>query len=462
MVDNKKADARGGVIYDTELMKVTKQQLSGDAVGQPVKYRINVMAKKNITNVQVRERIGNQFDFVSATPSPSTSEGDYVWNLGTLQEGQSKSIDVTVRPNQRGTYRVCSVFTADPILCIPLSAGMPELVIAKTGPATMEIGETVTWDVTVTNRGDVTAPSVVLTDTLPDNFRPVGPTQFQLGDMAPGQSKTVQVSATSTGTGDFVNEATTQYQGGEPLTDDAPIRIVQSKVAIEKTGPKESYALVDERFRIKVDNTGQTTLNDVVVTDRLPPNTRVADAGGGTYTPGANDLGGTISWNVGNLSAGQSKTVSFVMTSVRPATTTNVADVQTGRGLRASDSADTLWRAVPGVRTTIYDDNDPIRIGGTTTYFVQIKNQSQLESIEAEVQIDFTDEVKPTSILTGQNGRIDGQKVTFPVVRLQPGQEVDIRIQGTGQKSGNATIDMRTSTNFRTEAILDQESTTVY
>jgi len=451
-----------GVLYETELMKVTKQHLSGEAVGQPITYKINVMAKKNITNVQVTEQVSDAFAFISSTPTASQQDGLYVWNLGTIKEGSSKAIQITVEPNTRGINKVCSTFTADPILCLPLSAGMPELTIAKTGPGAAELGETVTWDVTVTNVGDVTAPQVVLTDTLPEGFTAVGPTEFQLGDMAPGQSKTVQVSATTGDTGNFTNTAATQYSGSEPITDDAPIQIVQSKVAIEKTGPEESYAFVNERFEIKVNNIGQTRLDNLVVTDRLPPNTQVSNAGGGTYTAGADGTGGTITWNLGSLDAGQTRTVSFVMTSTLPARTTNVADVVTGRGLRASDTAETLWKAVPGIRTSIYDDNDPIRVGETTTYYIDLKNQSRLEVIQAELDLSFSGEVKPIAVIEGGQGTINGQNVNFANLRLEPGQEVRIRISAEGAKSGAATVQMSTSTNFRTEPIRDEESTTVY
>lgn len=454
------------VIYNTELLQVTKDVTNATmaAIGTPVTYEIHVMAKKPITDVRIVERLNEALKYSSATPAAQVSGQTLTWDLGTMQAGDKKTLTVEVVPQKRGTYNVCSVITASPFLCLPIAAGQPVLTIVKTGPATVEAGQLAAWDITVTNTGDALAPGVTVTDKLPDTFTASGATTATIGDLKPGESRTVKVAASSTQSGSYTNTAAAQYAGGQAVTATAPIRIVQSAIDIAKTGPESSYALVTETYNIVVTNTGDTTLNRIMVEDVLPQNITLGTfTQGGAIRHGANNVPELIAWEIPSLAPKAKQTFTVNFTSNVPQTTTNVARLSTASGLTANDNQVTVWRAVPGIQTSIVDDVDPIRVGDQVVYTIRIINQGQLEALTASSVVTFPAEITPVSI--GQSpmqGTVDGQKVTFAPTRISPRSEVVMTIVAKGAKTGNATVVLETTTNFRKDAVIDQESTTVY
>lgn len=482
------------VAYEDDLIRLEKQYVSGTMAGTEFTYNIRVIAKRGVANVYVEEVVPEGVAFNSATPaSTKSADGNPSWKLGSMKQGEIKTITVKVTPAAVGEYWVCSIVRADPKVCLPIQAGLPQLTIAKVGPAVAEVGEEIAWNITVTNTGTAVAQGVTTQDLLPEKFSAVSPLSKNLGNIAPGESQTLVVTAKATEVGSFINTATAKFVGGDVVEATAPVRVVQSAVAIEKTGPARGYIYNAETYNIKVTNTGDTTLTNLVVTDDLPEGAilfgEVPEKGEvydinqgrtirmglqhdpqravyGYWRPGTQDVlsddtADQVVWKIDSLAPGQSKTFQVRYFSKVQQTLVNRASVTTERGLKAEDSVSTQWIAAPGVNTNIIDSVDPIRIGEETTFRISILNQSKYEPfVVTSNVITVGDGLKPISASAG--GVINGQVVSFPSVTLQPGQTIERSITTVGQKTGITTTKMETKVNFRDLPILDEESTTVY
>ena len=78
--------------------------------------------------------------------------------------------------------------------------------------------------------------------------------------------------------------------------------VLQPGLKITKEGPAELFLPRAASYNIVVSNTGDTTLQGVVVTDTAAAGTSIMEAGGATVN------GNTATWNVGDLAKGDSKT----------------------------------------------------------------------------------------------------------------------------------------------------------
>ncbi len=483
------ASADGVNIYEDDLVSVNKQYLSGSLAGSPFTYKIIVTAKKPVINVEIDEILPKEIKFQQADPKASMDQfGMPSWQLPAMKAGDSKTITVTVVPSTIGNYEVCSVVRADPMICMPIFVGLPQLTIAKTGPAQTEIDQDVTWNVVVKNTGNAPAADVVITDKLPAGFVAKSPLTKNVGTLKAGETATMTVVATAKEQGKFVNNAVATSSSVDTINASSPIVVQQSSLKIVKTGPANGYIFTDEPYKITVTNDGDTTLNNITVVDNLPDNfvlegevkqaeVKDVDTGStiriakdpqrnvyGYWRPGGNpqtdDSADVLTWTIDSLAPGQSKSFDLAGYATRPMTTVNTATATTD-GIKETATASTVWKAVPGVHTAMKDSIDPIMVGQETTYTLQTLNQSSYETFTVTSQkVSIPSNLKIISVSTG--GVISGQTVTYPAVSLAPGREVTRSITVQGVSAGTVTTKMETMTNFRDTPILDEESTTIY
>lgn len=446
------------VIFKTDQIKVSKTVLQPASVGENIKYRIRIEALAALSTVRVTETIPADIQFKSAKPSASLLNDQAAWVFPTMQKGSIQAIDVTVVSTREGDHQICSTISVDSAICLKLFSGQPQLNVVKQGPSSIELGEIATWTVTVTNNGSADATNVVITDTLPEAFEPTTPLSQAIGTLTPGETSVVEYSAKAIAQGEFRNLAVATYDGGPAIAGEssAPITVVQSGIRIRKSGPAEGYVFKPTSFIITIENTGDTDLKNVRITDILAKGSSVADNGGGRVS------GNAIGWMIPNLPAGSSQLITTEIAATRKGESTNTVKVLTENGLEASDAVITNWLAVPGVTVSITDSKDPVRVQEETVYSIQVRNQGKFEPVSGTVTVTFNDKIKPSSVAGDAQGIIDGQIVTFPRTTLEPGKDTNLTITAEGANIGPGRAAMTFSADFLSDPIISQETTNVY
>ncbi|MCC5806473.1 MAG: DUF11 domain-containing protein [Opitutales bacterium] len=445
------------VVYDGPLFRVIKEVISTGQVGSDFTYRIRVEAKENLANIRVHEELPDNVRFTRSSPSPSEEDGqNLLWAYDRQSAGSSRTFDVTVVPTTEGRFEPCTIVTADPILCLPMYAGSANLAISKTGPDNAEVGETITFDVTVTNTGTAPARNVRIEDELPRGLSARGAVTDSVRSLDPGESHTFPVEARANETGEFLNRASAVADGVDRVSDDHLVRVAQPGIEIEKTGPEREFVFSPARYDIVVRNTGDVTLDDVVVTDTLPEGAELVDAGGADHS------GRTLTWRINSLSAGSERSYSIAYTSNVPTTLTNRVAVETARGLSDSDSATTRFVAAPGVKSVMYDDNDPIRVGDTVTYIVEITNQGQFESVSVEGYLTLSSELEYIDASGPSRFTFEDGQIRFAEVDIRPRRTIKIEVRARAVNAGVGRATLNYMPAYLSEHIIEQESTFIY
>ncbi len=199
------------------------------------------------------------------------------------------------------------------------------VTMTKTGNGPLNVGQTGTFTITVTNNGPNTAQNVQVNDPVPAGFT-LG--SFSTGNyvgnvwtipsLANGASATLTFNRVMTA-GDAgttkTNTATatqTTYNPSPIQPQTATIHVNNAVLTITKTSDKTNYNVGDNVvYNIDVLNNGPDTATNVVVTDTLQSGlTYVSSTLGGTY----NTLTRTITWNLANLANGIHFQPSFTAT----------------------------------------------------------------------------------------------------------------------------------------------------
>jgi len=138
----------------------------------------------------------------------SLKEGNGNLSLGDLAPGASKDLKLAVIAAKPGVYEFRPAASAEPGLKADAIATtrvtQPALQVAKKMSEMQIIGRDITYDITVNNSGDALARNLVLEETLPSCANCVsasnggraeaGRVVWNLSDLAPKQSQTVNIS----------------------------------------------------------------------------------------------------------------------------------------------------------------------------------------------------------------------------------------------------------------------------
>ena len=158
----------------------------------------------------------------------------------------------------------------------------PGITIVKTGPATAYVGDTITYAFTVTNTGGVTLADVSVIDSICDGgvvTKVTGDSTFGPGDV---WTYTCKKTITEQTPDPLDNTAKACGKYGDMTKcddDDHRVDILHPDIEIVKTGAAYAYAGDTVTYHFAVENTGDTTLANVTVSDPRCSASPVRNAG---------------------------------------------------------------------------------------------------------------------------------------------------------------------------------------
>ena len=266
--------------------------------------------------------------YVSSTgPGTCSAAGQVVTcQLGALTKGGgSATYTVTVKYTQTGDLKDCATINGQAVpSCVTTS--LPNVTVAKSGPATGDLNGNGTYQIVATNSGTADSKATTFTDTLPAGESYVSSTgpgtcsaagqvvTCQLGVLAKGGgSATYTVTVTYTQTGDQTDCATIN---GQAVPSCVTTHVDQPSLLVKKTGPATGLLNGNGTYTIVATNSGGADSKATTFTDTLPAGeTYVSSTGPGTCSA----AGQVVTCNLGVLaknggSASYTVTVSYSQT----------------------------------------------------------------------------------------------------------------------------------------------------
>jgi len=324
-------------------------------VGQTVTFTITATntGPNDATGVAVTDSLPFGLGFVSAT----ASAGDYapatgLWTIGALADGETATLTLVATVEVPGaltnTVAVSASDQPDPDTSnnnagASINAGATaDIAVAKSvDHDSPNVGDVVSFLISVTNNGPNDATGVEVADHLPAGLDFVAATPSQgtfaggvwnVGALAAGEVAVLLLDATVTAPGSIVNTATITHEDQfDPVTANnqagASINGQEADLAVTKTVDETAPNVGDDvTFTVTVHNNGPSDATGVRVLDALPQGLGFVSAtpSQGSYDPIAG------SWDVGTLpaaGAGSSATLTVVAHVLADGAMTNTASI---------------------------------------------------------------------------------------------------------------------------------------
>ncbi len=303
------------------------------------------------TGVQVTDLLPAGLAFVSATPSQGTyNNGSGVWTVGTVNPGVPQTLGITatvvspVAQTNTGTISHADQFdpnTANNTASATETPQQADLSVTKTvSDATPNVGDQITFTVTLSDQSPDAATGVQVTDLLPAGLAFVSATPSQgtfnngsgvwtVGTVNPGVPQTLGITATvvspvaqtNTGTISHADQFDPNTANNTASATETP---QQADLSVTKTVSDATPNVGDQiTFTVTLSDQGPDAATGVQVTDLLPAGLTFVSA---TPSQGTYD-NGSGAWTVGTVSPGVPQTLSIIATVVSPAAQTNIGTI---------------------------------------------------------------------------------------------------------------------------------------
>lgn len=336
------------------------------------------------------------FNAIVQTPTGALGEFTHIAEVTA-----SNQFDVDSTPNNDTGNQ--SEDDEDAVTAAPVQADLSLTKIVVDNDLTPNVGDEISFEITVSNLGPADATNVVVTDQLPTGFDYVlysatagiyndTTGEWQVGTVAGGTSETIIIDVLVNAAGNYTNSAQitasdafdidSTPSNGVSTEDDQDEVVINPQALVDISLTKDvDNANPDVNtnvvFILTIANAGPSDATSVEVTDLLPSGfAYVSDNGGGDYTSG------TGIWDVGTLTSGATETLNITATVNVTGNYTNVAEVT------AHDQPDN--DSTPGNGVTAEDDQDDAAVNARPLVDISVTKTADDLTPNVGDQIVFT------------------------------------------------------------------------
>lgn len=335
----------------TDLSLVKSDSVDPATLGTAFVYTLDIAnsGPMSATNVIVTDTLPAGLSYVSDDSGCTTAGSDVICALGTMLNGDTAQINITVLPTAVGSVTNTAVVASDVNDTNPanntdsettLIQVVTDLAITKDAPAgTILVGDNLVYTLTVDNLGPLAADNVTVVDALPAQVtyvsddagcgQSLGTVTCNLGTITSGGSDIVHLTVmantaatfanTANVSGDVVDSNPGNNSDSATITVEAP---AMADLGITKEAPITATVGSTLVYTLTVVNNGPDDANSVVVTDTLPLSmTYVSD------DSGCANNSGVVTCALGTVTNGQSVVIEITAMASAEGTAVNTATV---------------------------------------------------------------------------------------------------------------------------------------
>jgi uncharacterized repeat protein (TIGR01451 family) len=432
-------------------------------VGVPGDYTLAVrnVCSIPVHQVLVRVRIPAGLTVTATEPRALTEDNILIWQVGTLQPRQDGAMTMKLVAQARGDLmpQAWVTFTGSAVMRIQVRE--PRLALKVQAPEKVQAGD-VAFTLTVSNAGDGSAEQVKVQARLPEGLEPArgNRTDFDLGNLAAGESRNVTLLCATRGGGPQRVEAVAEADGGLTARDSATVNVSTPRLDLQLTGPGLRYVGRKALFTLKVSNPGDAPAANVTVSDVVPEGYKVLAAShGGRHDPATR----TVSWFLGEIGPGQAHEVQLEAQAVTAGAQRHKAAAVAARGLHADAGLATRVEGLSALQVEMVDTDDPIEVNSETTYEVRITNTGSKDETNIKLVATVPDLMAFQSARCSVPYHTEGKTVVFdPVAQLAPRAEAVFRIHARAVEAGTVRFKIQVTSTDLVEPVVKMEATRIY
>lgn len=306
------------------------------APGEDMTYTITVTNTGNISpdKFTVSDTVSPDLEITEFSPSADQIGNVIVWNESGIDPNESLEYSLVVRPkanlpsqtvitNQAWINTIDGFDLASDPVDITVNE-LSDMSIRKSAEEDMAaIGDTIHYEIVITNTGNIPSPATIVTDELPDHVRfagtdnngshSSGTVTWNFSNIAAGDSVVIALNAIVEESMPINTELTNtaQVNNGTVIRSSSATLMANPWIqAINKFADELEYGFQDTvEFIITINNESPEPVHAITVRDTLPEPLQFVSASNGAVHDN-----GVVTWTLGTLNSGNDIELSIVTT----------------------------------------------------------------------------------------------------------------------------------------------------
>lgn len=444
------------------LEKTVPQQIQ---VGKAAVFKVTVRNTGAVaaTEVLIRDEVPQGTRLIATTPRASRgTRGELVWELGTLEPGEQTSVEIELMPTAEGEIGSVATVQFNAAVSARSISTRPELAVNTSAPDRVLIGEEVTVTITISNPGSGTATGVVLEEHIPQGLQhPAGgDLEYEIGDLPPGESRKLELTMVASRSGPVTNVLVARGEGNLQVENRFNLEVVAPKLEVSMVGPKRRYLEREATYRLSVHNPGTAPAEQVELVAYLPSGLKFVSANNAGHYDEANQA---VFWRLEELPTEDTGTVELVTMPVEAGQQNIRLRGSAQKGLSVEREQPVLVEGIAAILFEAVDVNDPIEVGGETTYEIRVLNQGSKAATNLRLEVMLPPELQPIAAEGASHNRVEGNRVIFDgLPRLAPKADTTYRIRAKALRPGDLRTRVQLFTDEMASPVTKEESTRVY
>jgi uncharacterized repeat protein (TIGR01451 family) len=284
--------------------------------------------------------------------------------------------------------------------------------------------------------------------------------EFEVGTLAPGQSRQLDLVLTAEEAGRITNAMTARADANLEVEAMCDFEVIAPDLKVSVDGPKQRYLERPATYTVSVDNPGTASAKEVQLITKLPPGLQFVSANNmGEYDATTH----SIHWSLAELPANERGTVELTALPVEAGEHTLQVASRAEQGLEDRTEAHVKVEGLVALSFEVEAADGAVEVGGETAYDVTVINQGSKAATNVQVVAAIPQGLRATNGQGATRHVVEGDKVVFaPLAQLAPKAEAKFRVQVQGLRAGDLRTKIMVTADEVQEPITKEQSTHVY
>jgi len=281
-----------------------------------------------------------------------------------------------------------------------------------------------------------------------------------IGTIQPNISKKYNMALKASKEGKYNIKLTTTANDNVSVASYLKLAVGKPMLTITAKAPAKRFVGNQVRYNVIVKNTGNALAKDVTA-EMVIPSTATFKS----VNEGGEVKGNTIIWQLSSMRPNETKKLNVVLVGKTISTLRTKAITKSNSKTQAvSNELVTQIAGIPALMLVLSDVNDPVPVGETETYSIEVNNQGSLAAENVIISCDLERSMEFISV-SGPTGKLslkDGALELKPLLKLEPGKTALWKVTVKAKAPGDNRFKVYLKSKNLTRPVYETESTHFY